>query len=413
MLRAAETIVRTDPGRQRAGNEDSTFARAPVFALADGMGGAQAGEVASAIVAKTFALGLPDEGTPEQRLAETVQQANREIHERQLAEHEHAGMGTTVTAAYLDEDSVAIANVGDSRGYLFRDGELQRLTNDHSLVQELVAKGELTDEEALEHPQRSIITRALGPEAVVEVDTWSYPLRPGDVVMLCSDGLTDMIPERQVQQALLESPSLSAAADRLIDEANAAGGRDNITVVLFRAETVEPGSSVDQPTSAYEVSFDDLESAERVPPAPAPPLPVAPRPSLRAPLSRRQGWKPRVPKGMVQSGQQERQFGRLGKAVAGTVAVLVVVFMIGGGGYLATRQLYFLGTNGQGTVVVYRGLPYVLPFGVPMYETFYVSGVPAALIPASRRGDVLNHAMRDQTSAITLVNQLERGQIVK
>ena len=137
------------------------------------------------------------------------------------------------------------------------------------------------------------------------------------------------------------------------------------------------------------------------------------RPSLRAPLSRRQGWKPRVPKGMVQSGQQERQFGRLGKAVAGTVAVLVVVFMIGGGGYLATRQLYFLGTNGQGTVVVYRGLPYVLPFGVPMYETFYVSGVPAALIPASRRGDVLNHAMRDQTSAITLVNQLERGQIVK
>jgi PPM family protein phosphatase len=413
MLRAAETIVRTDPGRQRAGNEDSTFARAPVFALADGMGGAQAGEVASAIVAKTFALGLPDEGTPEQRLAETVQQANREIHERQLAEQEHAGMGTTVTAAYLDEDSVAIANVGDSRGYLFRDGELQRLTNDHSLVQELVTKGELTDEEALEHPQRSIITRALGPEAVVEVDTWSYPLRPGDVVMLCSDGLTDMIPERQVQQALLESPSLSAAADRLIDEANAAGGRDNITVVLFRAETVEPGASVDQPTSAYEVSFDDPATAERVPPAPAPPLPVTPRPSLRAPLSRRQGWKPRVPKGMVQSGQQERHFGRLGKAVAGTVAVLVVVFMIGGGGYLATRQLYFLGTNGQGTVVVYRGLPYVLPFGVPMYETFYVSGVPAALIPASRRSIVLNHAMRDQTSAIKLVNQLELGQIVK
>ena len=389
----------------------ATFAQAPVFALADGMGGAQAGEVASAIVVQTFEQGLPAEGTAAERLAQTVQRANREIHERQLAEHEHAGMGTTVTAAYLDADAVAIANVGDSRGYLFRDGELQRLTNDHSLVQELVSKGELTDEEALEHPQRSIITRALGPEAVVEVDTWSYPLLPGDVVMLCSDGLTDMIHERQVQQVLAQSPDLSTAAQRLIDDANAAGGRDNITVILFRAETVDDAASVDQPTSAYEVTFSDPEVPERTLPVTPAPLPVTPRPSLRAPLARRQGWKPKVPKGMTQPGRQERHFGRLGKTVAGTVALLSVVFIIGGGGYLATRQLYFLGTNGQGTVVVYRGLPYVLPFGIPMYETFYVSGVPASLIPADRRGTILNHAMRDQTSAIKLVNQLERGQI--
>jgi protein phosphatase len=409
MLRAAETVVRTDPGRQRSGNEDATFAQAPLFALADGMGGAQSGEVAAAIVAQTFERGLPAHGTAEQRLAETVQQANREIHERQLAEHQHAGMGTTVTAAYLDEDSVVIANVGDSRGYLFRDGELQRLTSDHSLVQELVSKGEITEDEALEHPQRSIITRALGPEAVVEVDTWSYPLRPGDVVMLCSDGLTDMLPERQVQQALVESATLAAAADRLIDEANEAGGRDNITVVLFRAQEVTAGY-VDQPTSAYEVSFDDPEPPDHVAPAP---LPVTPRPSLRAPLARRQGWKPKVPRGMTQTRPQQRHFGLLGKAVAGTVALLAVVFIVGGGGYLATRQLYFLGTNGQGTVVVYRGLPYVLPFGIPMYETYYVSGVPAALIPADRRGADLNHAIRDQGSAIKLVNQLELGQITR
>ena len=149
-------------------------------------------------------------------------------------------MGTTVTAAYLDEESVAIANVGDSRAYMFRDGELVRLTRDHSLVEELVSQGQLTDEEALEHPQRSIITRALGPEADVEVDTWSYALRPGDVVLLCSDGLTDMLLERHVQQALAESGTLAQAADRLIDEANAAGGRDNITVVLFRAKRHPP-----------------------------------------------------------------------------------------------------------------------------------------------------------------------------
>ena len=129
-------------------------------------------------------------------------------------------MGTTLTAAYLDGDHVAIAHVGDSRAYLLRDGELTRLTEDHSLVEELLRGGKLTEEEALEHPQRSIITRALGPEPIVEVDTWSYPLRPGDVVLLCSDGLTSMIPEQQVQAALVESPSLQAAADRLIDEAN-------------------------------------------------------------------------------------------------------------------------------------------------------------------------------------------------
>jgi hypothetical protein len=116
---------------------------------------------------------------------------------------------------------------------------------------------------------------------------------------------------------------------------------------------------------------------------------------------------------MTQTRPQQRHFGLLGKAVAGTVALLAVVFIVGGGGYLATRQLYFLGTNGQGTVVVYRGLPYVLPFGIPMYETYYVSGVPAALIPADRRGADLNHAIRDQGSAIKLVNQLELGQITR
>jgi PPM family protein phosphatase len=425
MLRAAETIVRTDPGRLRSGNEDATFARSPVFVLADGMGGAQAGEVASEIVAQTFARGLPEAGTPEERLSVTVQEANREIHALALTEHEYAGMGTTVTAAYLDEDAVAVANVGDSRAYLLRDGELIRLTKDHSLVEELVEQGKLTDEEALEHPQRSIITRALGPEPEVEVDTWSIPLRPTDIVMLCSDGLTDMLLENQVQQALVESATLSDAADRLIDDANAAGGRDNITVVLFRVEEVSEVTELDQPTEIHTPEFDQAGDGEEAGGPAGPPavsiaqaaaeaqVPVTPPPSFRAPLARLQGWKPKAPAGWTQTAQQQRHFGWLGKTVAGITAVLVVGFMIGGGGYLATRQLYFLGTNGQGTVVVYRGLPYVLPFGIPMYETFYVSGVPASLIPAGRRGADLNHAMRDQTSAIKLVNSLELGTIVK
>src|SRR5205807_4152060 len=148
-------------------------------------------------------------------------------------------MGTTLTAAYVDDARLAIAHVGDSRAYLFRDGSLKRLTQDHSLVDELVRRGKLTEEQAAEHPQRSIITRALGPEPDVEVDTWTYPARGGDVVLLCSDGLTSMISEERVRAVLESHQNLDAAADALINEANEAGRRDNITVVLFRIEERE------------------------------------------------------------------------------------------------------------------------------------------------------------------------------
>ncbi|HEX3803831.1 MAG TPA: Stp1/IreP family PP2C-type Ser/Thr phosphatase [Solirubrobacteraceae bacterium] len=404
--------MRTDTGRQRRGNEDSSYAKPPVFVLADGMGGAQSGEVASQMVVDAFADGLPDDGTPEERLSVVVQRANREIHERSQTEIENAGMGTTVTAAYLEADAVAIAHVGDSRAYLLRDGELSRLTEDHSLVEELLRGGKLTEEEAFEHPQRSVITRALGVEPIVEIDTWTYPLRPGDVVLLCSDGLTDMLPEPQIQQTLSDVTDLSAAADRLISEANDAGGRDNITVVLFRVGVAsDHAAETDQPTVITSGADAPArlhlgDSGGRTPALP----PEAPR---RARLARVQGLKPHMPAGFVQPAKHERHFGFLGKTVAGLTALLFVLCLIGGGGYLASRQLYFLGTNGQGTVVVYRGFPYVLPFGIPMYETFYVSGVPASTIPAARRGAVLNHAMRDQTDATSLVNSLELGTIQK
>ncbi len=399
MLRAAETIVRTDTGRQRRGNEDSSYARTPLFVLADGMGGAQSGEVASQIVVDAFAGGLPEGGTPEERLSVVVQRANREIHERSQLEVENAGMGTTVTAALLGEDAVAIAHVGDSRAYLLRDGELSRLTEDHSLVEELLRGGKLTEEEAFEHPQRSVITRALGVESIVEIDTWTYPLRPGDVILLCSDGLTDMLPESEIQELLVEARDLSTAADRLIDAANTAGGRDNITVVLFRVELAsEVATDLDQPTmigAAATVAAEGGRSA----------------PAREPRRARLQGFKPHVPAGFVQPAARERHFGVLGKTVAATTAVAFVLFLIGAGGYIASRQLYFLGTNGQGTVVLYRGFPYVLPFGIPMYETYYVSGVPAASIPPVRRSTLLNHAMRDQTNATNLINDLELGKI--
>ena len=405
MLTAAETIVRTDVGRQRSGNEDSSYAKPPVFVLADGMGGAQSGEVASQIVVDAFARGLPAAATAEERLSMVVQRANKEIHSRSQNEIENAGMGTTVTAAYLDADAVVLAHVGDSRAYLLRDGELTRLTEDHSLVEELLRGGKLTEEQALDHPQRSVITRALGIEPIVEIDTWTYPVRPGDVVLLCSDGLTDMLPEQQIEETLVEAPDLSTAADLLINAANDAGGRDNITVVLFRVAVADDAAAhLDQPTV---ISYGTGPLAGAAAGAPAP----APAPANQARLARLQGFKPHMPAGFVQPAGQERHFGRLGKTVAGLTALAFVVCLIGG--YLASRQLYFLGTNGQGTVVVYRGFPYVLPLGIPMYETFYVSGVPASTIPAHYRAKILNHAMRDQTSATKLINNLELGEISK
>src|SRR5947209_12474460 len=156
MIQAAETTLKTDTGRQRRENEDSAFVRAPLFVVADGMGGAQAGEVASRIAIEAFEEGLSESGSLEGQLADRVREANRQIYERSRAEHGREGMGTTLTAAYLDDAHLAIAHVGDSRAYLFRDGKLTRLTQDHSLVDELVRQGKITEEQAAEHPQRSI-----------------------------------------------------------------------------------------------------------------------------------------------------------------------------------------------------------------------------------------------------------------
>src|SRR5271165_4643306 len=238
VLRVAEHYAGTDTGRQRRANEDSLLARSPLFVVADGMGGAQAGEVASRIAVEFFQSGIDDASEPELALATLTRAANSRIHERSHTNAEQAGMGTTLTAVYVGAEEVAIAHVGDSRAYCLRDGELLRLTDDHSLVDELLRQGRLTPEEAIEHPQRSVITRALGPEMTVEVDTRSFRARAGDVYLLCSDGLTTMVSEEELAAVLLAHPRLSDAGEALIAAANRAGGRDNITVLLMRVEDV-------------------------------------------------------------------------------------------------------------------------------------------------------------------------------
>ena len=406
MLVAVETIAKTDTGRQRRDNEDSMFARAPVFVVADGMGGAQAGEVASQIATEAFRQGLPDGGSPEERLADRAREANRRIYDLSRTQHERAGMGTTLTAAYLDDAHVAIAHVGDSRAYLFREGVLTRLTQDHSLVDELVRRGKLTEAQAAEHPQRSIITRALGPEPTVDVDTWTYPAKAGDIVLLCSDGLTSMIPEERMSAVLHSARTLEQAADELIADANDAGGRDNITVVLFRLQDVAAPAL---PGEAAMVGASAPEAAE-VPTArhsgPTSRLSTAP-PRVRVPLARKQG-RPQAP-----AARPPRRRGRWVKPLAALVAVVIVLGLIGAGGYLATRQLYFIGTDAQGIVTIYRGLPYDLPAGIRLYEKYYISGVPAAVVPADRRSTLFNNDLRSQADASTLVRDLELGQVSK
>jgi serine/threonine protein phosphatase PrpC len=426
MLRAADTVCKTDTGRQRRDNEDSAYVRAPLFVVADGMGGAQAGEVASALAVEEFQRPLADEGTPEQRLTDRVQSANRRIYETAQSAHEQAGMGTTLTAAYLDDANLAVAHVGDSRAYIFRDGSLTRLTQDHSLVEELVRRGKLTEEQAAEHPQRSIITRALGIENDVEVDTWTFPVRAGDVVLMCSDGLTSMIGEDQIAAVLSSEPDLDRAGERLIAEANSAGGRDNITVVLFRLEETDPLPPGDvageQPTEvglavprAVGSAGPSEQPGDRSSPSasatltalerPAPGRVVATDARPRPPLARTQGRRTESSSGRGQS--------RWFKPIVALISVVIVLFLFGGGGYLASRELFFIGTNNDGIVTVYRGLPYDGPFGLRLYEQVYVSGVPAGVVPADRRKQLLNHNLRSQTDAISLVRAAERGQLTR
>ena len=237
-LRVVEHAALTDVGRHREGNEDSMLEDPPLFVVADGMGGAQAGEVASGLAVETMASMRPDDGdTAEEDLAGAVREANRRIHAKAQDDRELAGMGTTITAAWVHDGRIAIGHVGDSRAYRWRDGELAQLTDDHSLVAELERHGKLTAAEARVHPQRSMILRALGIEADVEVDTPGFTGAPGDVFLLCSDGLSGVVHDQVIGEILKTAGSLDEAAADLVDLANLSGGPDNITAVLFRLGT--------------------------------------------------------------------------------------------------------------------------------------------------------------------------------
>ena len=406
-IRIVEQAGRTDVGRQRTANEDSLFVRPPLFAVADGMGGAKAGEVASAVAVEAVEA-APDSGEPaEAQLAEIVRDANRRIYDLAVADESRRGMGTTLTLAKVHDGEVSLAHVGDSRAYRLRDGELEQLTRDHSLVAELERSGQITAEAAEHHPQRSIITRALGPEPDVEVDTYTLSGREGDVFLICSDGLTSMVSDSEVASVVRSAGSLDEAADALVLAANQSGGKDNITVILFRlgegeaAEEDAGGAPLDQDTMVGALTTADVEAARPAAASAEEPsdITVVHRPAS-VPRARRERLR-----------ERPRPRRRRGRGVARLLVGLVLVAVVLGGLFLLSRQVYFVGTNDGGLVTVYKGLPYELPLGIDLYEEDYASGMPARAIPSQRRDRVLDHEWRSREDAIDLVRALERGQL--
>jgi serine/threonine protein phosphatase PrpC len=241
----------TDSGRVRTANEDSVLAVAQVFAVADGMGGHAAGEVASAVAVETLARNLTDGTVTLTTVLDAIREANESVYRRSLNEPGARGMGTTLTviAPVVSDDGrdhLVVANVGDSRSYLFAEGQLRQLTRDHSYVEEMLAAGQITASEARHHPHRHVVTRALGVEPIVAIDSWLVTPEPGDRYIICSDGLVNEVPDDQIAQLLRAAPEPQRAADALVAAANAAGGRDNITVVVV--DVVEASGSGDGAT---------------------------------------------------------------------------------------------------------------------------------------------------------------------
>ncbi|HST25019.1 MAG TPA: Stp1/IreP family PP2C-type Ser/Thr phosphatase [Gaiellaceae bacterium] len=375
----------TDPGRRRRQNEDAFVCDPPLFAIADGMGGAQAGEIASHLAATSVQRAGHTGSSDEERVTELIQDANRSVYQRAHTDESTSGMGTTMTVALVDGDLVRIGHVGDSRAYLVRDHSLEQLTEDHSLVGELIRSGRLSPEEAEAHPHRSVITRVLGTDPEVDVDAFSVGTKPGDLFMLCSDGLTSMVDDARILELLEEHRGdVDGAARSLITEANANGGEDNITVILFKIATLDdtielPGTLVSPAPAAPTDDEDTLSGSEDVPvvhPAAASPPPQPARPRRRKRL-----W-----------------FG-LGLVV---LAALLTAAVLG------ASRANFVGADSNGYVAVYQGLPWNLPFGIHLYREVYTSRLLAAELSQPERKKLFDHSLRSRGDAESLVKHYGR-----
>jgi protein phosphatase len=361
--------AKTDVGRARRRNEDSYLLRDPLFAVADGMGGHRGGDVASSLSVETVSdVDLPDEGSFPV-LVEQIKRANQAVLERGESDRTLRGMGTTFTAILVEGDKAHVAHVGDSRAYRLHDGALQQLTEDHTLVQRMVREGKLRPEQARHHPQRNIITRGLGVDEDLEVEELTLPLLAGDRLLICSDGLSGMLDDDEIQGILGGHSDPQAAADALVEAANVAGGEDNITVIVL--DVVDDGASV--PVGGTRRATDTAGAA----PVPATSSDEPARPPRR-PVRR----------------------GRLVAWGVGVILVLVAV-VIGVRAYL-NHQWYVGEANGR--VVIYQGIPTT----VLGFELSHVSRSTDLSAAAAARLD----PWRDLSAGITANNLAEAEAIV-
>ncbi|MGH3018071.1 MAG: Stp1/IreP family PP2C-type Ser/Thr phosphatase [Gaiellaceae bacterium] len=366
-MSVVRTASLTDPGRRRRHNEDAFVCEPPLFAIADGMGGAQAGELASRLAAAVVGRADADGRTGRELVVGLIEDANRSVYERAAGDKSVSGMGTTMTVALAEDDLVWIGHVGDSRAYVLRDGALEQLTEDHSLVAELVRSGRLTPDEAGNHPHRSVITRALGTDAEVVVDVMAVPTKPGDVFVLCSDGLSSMVGDEAIRDVLQQyGDDLDTAARVLVDAANAAGGEDNITVVLFEA------------TGSAEALDETGEIA-------GPPPEEETLHGVPSPYAAGEDAAPR----------QRRT--RVGPAL---IATGLAVLVLGAVSVFGLSRAHFVGVEENGAVAVYQGLPWDLGFGLRLYRVVYESPLQAANLSQDERRELFDHDLQSRDSAI-------------
>jgi PPM family protein phosphatase len=392
-VRVGHTACLTDPGRRRRHNEDAYFCEPPLFAVADGMGGAQAGELASSLAAAALRDDPSERAGGEERVDELIQEANRRVYQRQSQDASASGMGTTMTVALVEDARVAIGHVGDSRAYLIRDGGLEQLTEDHSLVAELVRSGKLSPEEAEDHPQRSVITRALGTDPDVDVDTFSVETKPGDLFLLCSDGLSSMIDDDAILREVERSRGdLDTAAQALVRAANKGGGEDNITVVFFEiTDSEEPQQRVTLPPpddTAEALDAGDEDTLDELDRVPSVETRVVPTSEL--------GIRKREPEGR---GRRRRVL----------VAASALVLLAGASGFVVWGlwRSHFVGAEASGHVAVYQGVPWNIVGNVRLYRTVYVSPVLAAQLSQAERQKLFDHSLQSENSALDDVRRYE------
>ena len=352
---------RTDIGRARQRNEDAFLVHERLFAVADGMGGHQAGEVASS-TAMEFLEGvdLDTDGVMD-ALVQGVKDANDKVLERGEGDPALRGMGTTLTALVTDGEKAHVAHVGDSRAYLLRDGSLQQLTEDHTLVQRMVREGKLTPEEAQHHPQRSVVTRALGVEDDLRVDELTLPLFGDDRLLLCTDGLTGMLGEDRIHEILASASDPQAAADRLVEEANRAGGDDNITaIVVF----VDDGSGSEGQSDGGTPSTAIAESDD-------------PARAEAKGLVEREGHTAAMP--AADRGEAEAEARPRRRRWVRVVVWLAVVAVVVTGGVLGARayvnRQWYVGVSNE-EVAIYNGVPTEV-LGYRLSSPKELTGIPA------------------------------------